>query len=101
VGGQLLAHDANFRKCKWLRPYIQEIDNWKVEIQNYSAEGLLRAVKVAANPSEGSRRRASALLRKLRMNPVEIIGSILPSSACRVILGLMPEKLRLRVSQGR
>jgi predicted O-methyltransferase YrrM len=101
VGGQLLAHDANFRKGKWLRPYLQQLDNWRVEIHNFSAEGLLFATKLAPNPSESSRRSAASLLRKLRLDPVEFIGSILPRSLCGFLLNLMPEKLRLRVSQGR
>ncbi|HEY3901255.1 MAG TPA: class I SAM-dependent methyltransferase [Chthoniobacter sp.] len=101
VGGQLLAHDANFRKGKWLRPYLQQLDNWRVEIHNVSEEGLLSATKLAPAPSETSQRSAAALLRKLRLNPVECIGSILPRSLCGFLLDLMPEKLRLRVSQGR
>jgi predicted O-methyltransferase YrrM len=101
VGGQLLAHDANFRKGKWLRPYLQQLDNWRVEMHNVSPEGLLSATKLAPAPSESSRRTAAAVLRKLRLDPVECIGSILPRSVCEVLLNLMPEKLRKRVSQGR
>jgi len=101
IGGQLLAHDAKLRKGKWLRPYVEQLDNWKVELHDVSAEGLLRAVKIAAAPSESSRRAAAARLRKLRFDPVELIGKILPSSVCRILLDRMPEKLRLRIGQGR
>lgn len=101
IGGQLFAHDANFRKGKWLRPYLQQLDNWRVEIHEVSPEGLLQAVKLKEAPSDSSRRSAAAVLRKLRLDPVEFVGRILPSSLCRMILGLMPKKLCLRVSQGR
>lgn len=101
VGGQLLAHDAKLRKGKWLRPYMEQLDNWKVELHDVSEEGLLRAVKIEAVPSESSRRAAATMLRKLRFDPVELVGKYLPRSVCRILLGLMPEKLRLRIGQGR
>ena len=101
VGGQLLAHDAKMRKGKWLRPYMEQFDNWKVELHDLSVEGLLHAVKLSATPSDSSRRKAAAVLRELRRDPVELLGRFLPASACRILLGLMPERLRLRVSQGR
>jgi predicted O-methyltransferase YrrM len=101
VGGQLLSHDAKLRKGKWLRPYLEQLDNWRVDLHNVSAEGLLWAVKLRDQPSAASRRAAAWTLCKLRLDPVELIGRILPSRACRWVLDLMPEKLRLRVSQGR
>jgi predicted O-methyltransferase YrrM len=101
VGGQLLSHDTKLRKGKWLRPYLQQFDNWKVEIHDVSAEGLLQAVKLGDAPSESSRRAAAYLLRKLRLDPVELVGRFLPSSACRLLLDMMPKNLRLRISQGR
>ena len=101
VGGRLMAHDTKLRKGKWLRPYLSQFDNWQVEIHDVSAEGLLSALKLREQPSPESRRAAAQTLRKLRLNPAELIGRYLPSWVNRIILGLMPEKLRLRVSQGR
>jgi predicted O-methyltransferase YrrM len=101
VGGQLLAHDARMRKGKWLLPYLQQLDNWRLEVYDYSVEGLLRAVKLAPAPSASSQRTAAKLLRKLRLDPVELIGRFLPSGMCRFLLEMMPERLRLKLSQGR
>jgi hypothetical protein len=93
VGGQLLSHDAKLG-AKWLRPYIEQLDNWKVQLHDVSAEGLLQAVKIGAAPSDPSRRAAATLLRKLRLHPVELVGRYLPASVCRWLLDLMPAKLR-------
>ena len=101
IGGQLLAHDAKLRKGKWLRPYLGQLDNWSVELHDVSDEGLLRAVKLRAAPSASSRRKAAALLRRLRLQPAELIGRLLPSRVNQVLLQMMPRTLRAQVSQGR
>ncbi len=101
IGGRLMSHDAKLRKGKWLRPYLTQFDNWQVELHDVSAEGLLSAVKLREQPSAASRRAATRTLWRFRFQPVELIGRILPTWACRIVLGLMPAKLRLRVSQGR
>jgi predicted O-methyltransferase YrrM len=100
VGGRLLAHDTKCRKGKWLRPYMQQLDNWKVVIHDVSAEGLLEAVKIAAAPSEASLRSAEAVLRKLRLSPMELVGRFLPSSLCGLIWKSMPAALRARLMGG-
>ncbi len=101
VGGRLLAHDTKLRKGKWLRPYLQLLDNWRVQIHDVSDEGLLEAVKLRAQPSAASRRAAERKLFFLRLEPVEVVGSLLPSKVCRMILDALPKKLTVRVSQGR
>lgn len=101
VGGVLLAHDINLRKGKWLRPYLILLDNWQVTVHQVSAEGLLEAVKLSQHPSSTSLRKARRRLFVLRLNPVELLGRILPQRVCHLLLQIMPRKLRQRVSQGR
>ncbi len=101
VGGQLLAHDAKLRKGKWLRPYLELLDNWKVELHDISVEGLLTAVKLRDLPTAASRTAAARRLRAMRMQPVELLGRFLPRKLCALLLQVMPEALRKRVSQGR
>jgi len=101
VGGQLMAHDANMRKGKWLVPYLRLLDNWEVKIHNASEVGLLNAKKMALQPSGSSRRAARAHLSKMRCNPVEVAAAILPSRICRLVLGLLPNRLARRLSDGR
>ena len=101
VGGYLFAHDAKLRKGKWLHPYLKLLDNWKVELHDVSTEGLLGARKLRAAPTDASRRTAQQALRKLRREPVEVLGRWLPAPTCALILRLLPTKLRNRVSQGR
>jgi len=101
VGGRLFSHDAKLRKGKWLRPYLSLLDNWKVQLHDISAEGLLEAEKLREQPSAGSLRAAERKLFRLQLDPVEIMGSLLPSKICRIILQALPARLMLRVSQGR
>jgi len=101
VGGQLLAHDAKLRKGKWLRPYVELLDNWKVELHDISVEGLLTAVKIHDFPSAESRNAAARKLRAMRLQPVELLGRLLPRKLCALLLQAMPASLRKRVSQGR
>jgi predicted O-methyltransferase YrrM len=101
IGGRLLAHDAKLRKGKWLRPYLSLLDNWRVQLHDVSGEGLLEAVKLRGHPGAESLRAAEAKLFLLRLDPVEVAGSLLPRRICEIILGAMPAKLMRRVSQGR
>jgi predicted O-methyltransferase YrrM len=101
VGGRLLAHDTNLRKGKWLRPYLSLLDNWQVQIHDVSEEGLLAAVKLREQPGPASLQAAERKLFSLRLDPVEVAGSLLPSRACKIILNALPTKLMKRVSQGR
>ena len=101
IGGQLFAHDAKLRKGKWLLPYLSLLDNWKVELHDISTEGLLSANKLAAKPSPQSSRAARLKLRSMRLQPIELIGRLLPSPVCDALLMMMPARFRSRVSQGR
>jgi predicted O-methyltransferase YrrM len=100
IGGQLLAHDANMRKGKWLVPYLSRLDNWQVQLHDVSEHGLLQAHKIAVQPSSGSRRAARARLLKMRCNPVEIAAAVLPSRVCGFALSLLPRKIAQRLSDG-
>lgn len=101
VGGQLMAHDAKLRKAKWLVRYIQRLDHWRAQVHDVSDEGLLTAVKVAAQPSEASRKAAAACLRKMKLAPAELAATYLPSSVCGFVLRLLPRGFSRRLSDGR
>lgn len=101
VGGQLMAHDVKLRKGKWLGPHLRRLDNWRTTIHDVSEEGLLHAQKIAEKPSPESARAARSSLVKARLQPAEIAASILPASACGFILGLLPRRFALRLSDGR
>jgi len=101
VGGRLMAHDAKLRKAKWLVPYIMTLDHWQAKVNDISEEGLLTAVKVAAQPSEASRRAAAKCLRKLRWGPTEVVGKILPKQVIEFIMRFIPVKLIKRITEGR
>jgi predicted O-methyltransferase YrrM len=100
VGGQLMSHDANVRKGKWLVPYLRRLDNWQARLVEGSELGLLHARKIAAQPSPASRRAARARLFMMRCNPVEIAAAILPSKICGWFLGLLPRRFSRRLSDG-
>ncbi len=95
VGGQLLSHDAKLRKGKWLVPYLRTLDNWKSQVHDVSAEGLLHARKLREQPSPGSRANAERILSRLRRNPLERVGAILPREANAFLLRLLPKRLVL------
>lgn len=101
VGGQLLSHDAKLRKGKWLVPYVSRLDNWKSTLHDVSGEGLFHARKIAPAPSAESLRNAERHLLKMRMNPIEITGRILPSWLCGLILRVIPTRLARSISDGR
>jgi predicted O-methyltransferase YrrM len=101
VGAILMAHDAKLRKGKWLVPYVGCLDHWESEVHNISDEGLLRAKKIAARPSEHSLKRARLALLKMRCAPVEVAAAITPSAICRVVLKLLPQRFSRRLSDGR
>jgi predicted O-methyltransferase YrrM len=90
VGGRLMAHDARMRKGKWLIPYIQKLDHWKCEIHDLSALGLLDALKIAEKPSPASLNEANRCLRKLRLEPVEVVARIVPSRLIPPLLKILP-----------
>lgn len=101
IGGRLLAHDAKLRKGKWLMPYLSALDHWQTVLHDVSDEGLLDARKIALQPSAASRARADQLLRRLRLDPVELLGGILPSKVNSFLLQLLPGNLVRRIGQGR
>ncbi len=93
VGGRLFAHDARMRKAKWFVPFLAQLDHWEMEVLDSSEVGMLRAVKRAPHPSSASREAAYARLKRMRREPVEILGRLLPSSVKGTILKLIPRKL--------
>ena len=101
VGGQLMAHDAKFRKGKWLVPYLRQLDHWRSEVHDISSEGLLCARKIAPVPSPESLKAARRFLLKSRLSPAEIAAAILPASVCGFILGCLPRSAAMRLSDGR
>src|SRR5690242_11170261 len=72
VGGQLMAHDAKFRKGRWLVPYLSRLDNWESRLHDVSEEGLFYAKKLAEEPSPASLRAAKTNLFRMECNPIEI-----------------------------
>jgi len=101
VGGIILSHDAKLRKGKWFVPYATAHDNWECILHDISAEGMLEARKIAPYPSEKSRINYTKLLKKMRMEPIEFLGRILPSSIIRMLLKIIPKSLVLKFTQGR
>jgi predicted O-methyltransferase YrrM len=101
VGGQLMSHDANMRKGRWLVPYVLRLDNWESRLHNASDAGIFHAKKIAERPSAAALRAAKRHLFKQKCHPVEMAASYLPSSVCRVVLGLLPGKFSQQLSDGR
>jgi predicted O-methyltransferase YrrM len=100
VGGQIMAHDAKLRKAKWLVPFISRWDNWRTQIYDVSVEGLLHSVKIAHQPSPDSLRAARRCLLKSRLQPLEVVGAILPSAACGFVCRMLPANTLLRLFAG-
>src|SRR5439155_23375704 len=101
IGGQLMAHDAKLRKGKWLVPYLARLDHWQMKLHDVSSEGLLYARKIAGQPSPSSRKAAQRVLFRLRLEPAELAAALLPTALRGFILGLLPRKLSVRLSDGR
>ncbi len=101
VGSVILSHDAKLRKGKWLIPYLKAHDNWDCTLHDVSAEGLFEARKTAEQPTPASEAAAAVTLRKLRMQPKELLGRVLPRWVVHTILNLMPEQLRTSFTQDR
>jgi predicted O-methyltransferase YrrM len=101
VGGQLMSHDAKFRKGRWLVPFISRLDNWDSRLHDISEPGLFHAKKIAAHPSPQSLRTARRHLLRQACHPAEIAATCLPSSVCGFILRLLPHRLSKRLSDGR
>ena len=96
-----MAHDAKLRKGKWLVPYLSRLDHWQVKLHDVSEEGLLHARKIAERPSTASRKAAAGVLFRLKWEPAELAAVLLPARLRGFILGLMPRKLSVRLSDGR
>jgi predicted O-methyltransferase YrrM len=101
VGAVLMAHDAKLRKGKWLVPHLALLDNWESEVLDVSAEGLLRAKKVAAHPSAKSLRRARLALFKMRCAPIELAAAITPRFVCGFAYRLFPRFFARLLVDGR
>ncbi len=100
-GAQVLAHDANKRKGKYLVPYLQLLDNWETQLQNLSDYGLFYARKRREFPSEPSLKAAKRKLRQMRMEPKEIAATILPRWFCGIFLRMLPKRLSSLLAEQR
>jgi predicted O-methyltransferase YrrM len=100
VGGQLMSHDANMRKGRWLVPYVSRLDNWESRLHNGSPNGLFYAKKIADRPSPDCRSAARRHLFLQKCHPAEIAASYLPSSVCGFCLRLLPGRFSRRLSDG-
>jgi len=92
VGGQLLGHDARMRKGKFLVPYLQLLDNWEMQVHDFSELGLFYARKIRPSPSTASLEAAERKLRQLRLEPKEVAAAVLPGWSRRAILKLLPRR---------
>ncbi len=101
VGGQLLTHDAKMRKGRWLVPFITRLDNWESRLHDISENGLFYAKKIAPRPSPESLRAAQRQLFRQKCQPAEIAASYLPSSVCKLILRLLPQKFSRNLTDGK
>jgi predicted O-methyltransferase YrrM len=98
VGGQLLGHDARMRKGKFLIPYLQLLDNWEVQLHDFSEYGMFSSRKVREFPTESSLKAAAKKLGRMRLEPKEIAATILPSWLCLMVLKMLPRKLSHSIS---
>lgn len=98
TGGVLMSHDAHTRKGKWLVPYLSLLDNWKVEIHDFTFAGLLHARKVAPEPSPVSLGAAEHKLRVLRLEPKELAARFVPRRVCAWIFSIMPQSLNRKLT---
>jgi predicted O-methyltransferase YrrM len=101
VDGILMAHDARTRKGKWLAPYMAELDNWETQVFDFSDYGLLHARKLAPEPSAASLAAAGQKLKRLRLEPLELIGRFTPRWLCGMILRSLPKKLNRKLTIGK
>jgi hypothetical protein len=93
VGARFFSHDAHCRKGKFIGPFLAQLDNWQVQVHDYSTNGLLDARKIAAQPSPESRRRADARLKSLRSSPLELVGRVLTPGLKAAILRRLPRPI--------
>jgi predicted O-methyltransferase YrrM len=100
VGAELMAHDALMRKGRWFVPYLRALDHWQTEMLTLSEVGLLRAKKIASQPSGASREAASRVLAKVRRGFTETVARILPPALRRIIARLLPARVMKRLMHG-
>jgi predicted O-methyltransferase YrrM len=101
VGGVLMAHDARTRKGKWLAPYLAELDNWETQVFDFSNYGLLHARKLGPEPSAASLAAAEQKLKRMRLNPIELVGRYTPRWLCGLILRSLPKNLNRKLTIGK
>ena len=101
VGGELFSHDVKLRKGKWLRPYMEHLDNWKTTFYDISDEGLFHGRKIAERPTPASRSAAKRCLLKLKLQPAELAARVLPHKVRAGVLRILPSKISRRLSDGR
>jgi predicted O-methyltransferase YrrM len=100
VDGFLMSHDAKGRKGKWLVPYVSLLDNWDAKVFDISREGVFRARKIKAQPSEASSRAAERKLALMRLEFIELVARFVPSKICGLILRVMPKRLSRKLTIG-
>lgn len=101
VGGELFSHDVKLRKGKWLRPYMERLDNWETKFHDVSDEGLFYGKKIAPKPSAASLKAARSKLFRMKLEPSELAAIILPHSVRAAVLKMLPRGLSRRLSDGR
>ena len=101
IGGVIMGHDANMRKGKWFVPYVSLLDNWKSEVFDYSPHGLFFARKIRQEPSPESLDAAEKKLRSLKMQPIDLVARMLPSSFKGFALRAMPKPVFQFLFKGR
>jgi hypothetical protein len=100
VGAQLFSHDARKRKGKYFVPFLLRLDNWQVEVHDFSENGILAARKISGQPSPASLRDAQARLRQIRRSSLELLARFAPKSVKGRLLRLMPRAIFDRLYQG-
>ena len=100
LGGVFMAHDARTRKGKWLVPYLSLLDNWQTEILELSRFGIIHSHKIKAQPSEASRQAARRKLKRLQLEPAELVGRLLPSRLNGMILDALPKRWKRKLTIG-
>ena len=92
LGGILMAHDALTRRGKWFVSFLALLDNWETQVFDLSNYGLFHARKIIPQPSAASLKAAGRKSRRMRLEPVELVGRDTLSWLCGLILRLMPKK---------
>jgi hypothetical protein len=82
-------------------PYVSLLDNWQSEVFDLSFAGIFRAYKLRPAPSPASLKAAQRKLARMRLQPVELVGRLLPRQVCGCILRSLPNALTRRLTLGK